>query len=341
VPSHASLEAAKQEFGLVGNAPSLNELVAKILKLSGDSSPILITGESGTGKELVARAVHSVSRRKDETFLTVDAATLVGSLMESELFGHVKGAFTDARQDKLGLVRSAAGGTLFLDEVGELPAEIQAKLLRLLQEGEVRPIGAAKAVKVDVRILAATNRDLKSDVRNGRFRKDLYYRLNVIPIRLDPLRERKEDIPALVNHFAAKYSLDEIRLSRETRDLMTEYDWPGNVRELENAVRRIVALKSNPIVNVEDLPSPLRNLAETRVDSTAAAPEVVPLAEVERRHILKTVRYTKNDMNAAAHLLGIGRTTLYRKMKAYRRRDEIQDAERMQRAQGWAAEGGR
>ena len=331
-----TLERAKRDFGLVGSAPELNELVRNVLKLREDTSPVLITGESGTGKELIARAVHNVSVRSNERFLVVDSATLVGSLMESELFGHVKGAFTDAREERLGLVRSAAGGTLFFDEVGELPLDIQAKLLRLLQEGEIRPVGAAYAVDVDVRIVAATNRDLKADVRNGRFRKDLFYRLNVIPFRLTPLRERRGDIPALIDHFASEYALSDVRLSDEVAELMSDYDWPGNVRELENAVRRIVVLKSNPVVHVEDLPSPLRNLAQSRSEAAKGYSEIEPLAEVERRHILKTVRYTQGDMNAAAHLLGIGRTTLYRKMKAYRRREALQDAEREEQARRFA-----
>jgi len=332
VQSQDILDRAKQDFGLVGDAPELNELVADILKLREDNSPVLITGESGTGKELLARAVHSVSARRDQPLLVVDSATLVGSLMESELFGHVKGAFTDAHEDKLGLVRTAAGGTLFLDEIGELPADIQAKLLRLLQEGEVRPIGAAHAVKIDVRIVAATNRDLKADARTGRFRKDLYYRLNVIPFRLTPLRERRSDIPVLIDHFVKKYSLSDVRLSHDVAELMCEYDWPGNVRELENAVRRIVVLKSNPVVRVDDLPSPLRNLAEGRAESADGYSDIAPLAEVERRHILKTVRYTQGDMNAAAHILGIGRTTLYRKMKAYKRLESLEDAAREEQA---------
>ncbi len=293
----------------------MQALREKIHKLSEDESPILITGESGVGKELVARALHGAGSLRDKVFLPVDAASLVGSLMESELFGYQKGAFTGATEPKQGLVRAADGGTLFLDEIGELPVDVQAKLLRLLQEGEMRPIGGVKPVKVKVRILAATNRDLEAEVKAHRFRKDLYYRLNVIALRIPPLRERIEDIRALVNLFIRRYAVHDVIISDGVMEVLEAYDWPGNVRELENTVRRLVALKSNPLVRFEDLPSPLLNAAEAR---RPWPEEMLPLAEVERRHILRVMEFTKGDVTTAAQVLGVGRTTLYRRLKEYR-----------------------
>ena len=311
-------------YGLVGEAEALRGVRETISKLDSDLSPVLITGESGVGKELVARAVHAVSPLANQVYIPVDSAALVGTLMESELFGHVKGAFTGASENKQGLVRAADGGTLFFDEVGELSPEIQAKLLRLLQEGEVRPVGAAHPIRVNVRIISATNRDLRAAVRNGSFRKDLYYRLNVISIRIPPLRERRGDIPALIQHFCGKYSATPVGFSDEVLSVMKRYHWPGNVWELENAVRHMVALKANPVAGLEDLPSGLRNFAQSQ--RTFPDDEILPLAEIERQHILKAVRYAKGDMNMASSLLGIGRTTLYRKVKAYRQQEAQEEA---------------
>jgi two-component system response regulator HydG len=278
---------------------------------------VLVTGESGCGKELIARAVHDVSAFSDKIFLPVDAASVVGSLMESELFGHKKGAFTGAVEENLGLVRAAQGGTLFLDEIGELTLDVQAKLLRLLQEGEVRPVGATSATKVNVRIIAATNRDLGEEVEKQRFRRDLYYRLNVISLRAPTLRDRPEDIPLLTAHFLKKYAGHQAKLSSEGLDLFCRYDWPGNVRELENAVRRSVALRASDTIGVSDLPSALRNFAIFHGEKANFGEEIAPLAEVERRHILRAIDYTKGDVSAAAMMLGIGRNTVYRKLKSY------------------------
>jgi two-component system response regulator HydG len=304
-------------FGLVGDSAPIRKLRETVRKLGHDDSTVLISGESGCGKELIARAVHDVSRRSDKVFLPVDAASVVGSLMESELFGHKRGAFTGANEDKLGLVRAASGGTLFLDEIGELTLDVQAKLLRLLQEGEVRPVGATSAIKVDVRIIAATNRDLGEEVDNGRFRRDLYYRLNVISLRAPALRDRPADIPLLTAHFLKKYAGGKARFTSEALELFARYDWPGNVRELENAVRRSVALRASDVLSVSDLPSALRNFALFDGQSTNFSEQIAPLAEVERCHILRTVQHTKGDLSAAAMMLGIGRTTLYRKLKGY------------------------
>ena len=309
---------AAENFGIVGDSPPIQRLLRTIHKLRDDTSPVLITGESGVGKELVARAIHRVSPLAQKRFLPVDAASLVGSLMESELFGHLKGAFTGATESRLGLVRAADGGTLFLDEIGELTSEIQAKLLRVLQEGEMRPIGSTKPIKVNVRVVAATNRDLVADIKSRTFRKDLYYRLNVISIHVPSLRDRRGDIVTLARHFIQKHAVRRVILSDEVLAALKDYDWPGNVRELENVVRRMVALKSNPIVLVEDLPASLRDFSgATSIGD--GFDEIVPLAEMERVHILKAIEFTKGDMSTAAEMLGIGRTTLYRKMKSYRR----------------------
>ena len=310
--------SAPERYGLIGESQAIQRVLRTIRKLRSDVSPVLITGESGVGKELVAKAIQRCSPLAGRVFLPVDSASLVGSLLESELFGHVKGAFTGAEQARQGLVRAADGGTLFLDEVGELTPEVQAKLLRLLQEGEIRPLGSTKPIPVTVRILAATNRDLEAEVRALRFRKDLFYRLNVIPIQVPPLRERREDIPLLARHFVERHALHRVAVSDSVMQAFQAYSWPGNVRELENAVRRVVALKSNPVVQLEDLPASLRNFAAALRGEAGRPEDVLPLAEVERRHILHAVESTKGDLQTAALILGIGRTTLYRKLKQYR-----------------------
>ena len=253
-----SVEGDASEFGLVGDSPKIESVLRIIRKLSNDRSPVLITGESGTGKELVARAVHQVSPIARKKLIPVDSATIVGSLMESELFGHVKGAFTGATDSTLGLVRAADGGTLFLDEIGELNPETQAKLLRLLQEGEVRPIGGTDTLRVNVRVIAATNRNLETAVAERQFREDLYYRLKVITIRTPPLRERREDILPLTCHFLRKYAVHAVSLAGDVEQRFVNYAWPGNVRELENTIRQMVVMKSNPLVEMRDLPTHLQ-----------------------------------------------------------------------------------
>jgi two-component system response regulator HydG len=317
VQPQPAFEGASAEFGLVGDSPQIQSVLRIIKKLHHDTSPVLITGESGVGKELVARAVHQVSPLARNVFLPVDSATLVGSLMESELFGHVRGAFTGALDHKQGLVRAADGGTLFLDEIGELTPEIQAKLLRLLQEQEIRPVGATQPVKVNVRFVAATNRNLEEAVRAGRFRSDLYYRLKVISIHVPPLRERKSDILPLAKHFVSKHALHTASLSNVVIARLLDYNWPGNVRELENTIRRMVALKSKPVLREKDLPTTLQSHGPQSEEDDGMA-VILPLAEVERRHILRAVEHAGGDLNWAASLLGIGKTTLYRKLKEYR-----------------------
>jgi two-component system response regulator HydG len=279
--------------------------------------PVLILGASGTGKELVARSIHYSGPRKNKLFAPVDCSSLVPTLIESELFGYVKGAFTGAQHTKQGLFEAAGEGTLFLDEIGDLPIDLQAKLLRALQEREIKPIGSNERIGIRARVIAATNRDLESGIRTGGFRQDLYFRLNVVQIKLPPLRERKADIPLLVNTFLEKFS-DAARpihtVSEDAMRRITSYDWPGNIRELENAIERAVALGSGPILHVGDLPS---NLQYTASEKHPDGDELVPLEILERRAIFRALQETSGDKLAAARLLGIGKTTLYRKLKQY------------------------
>jgi two-component system response regulator HydG len=274
-------------------------------------------GESGTGKELVARSIHFLGTRRQKNFVPVDCSSLAPTLIESELFGYVKGAFTGAVQNKRGLLEAAEDGTLFLDEIGDLPVDMQAKILRALQEREVKPVGSTERVRLRARIIAATNRDLESSIRTGTFRQDLYFRLNVVQIKLPPLRDRKSDIPLLVCSFLEKFA-DQDRSPRTiTEDAMRQllaYDWPGNVRELENAMERAIALGTGPIVQISDLPSSLQNASRAQA---AEEGEMVPLDLMERRAIFRALQETGGDKLAAARLLGIGKTTLYRKLKQY------------------------
>ena len=326
---------------LVGQSPRTRHVLGLIQKLGKCRWPALLLGETGTGKEVVARAIHNIN--PVGPFVTIDCSSMVGPLMESELFGHVKGAFTGAATAKIGLIESANGGTALFDEIGELPLDLQAKLLRVLQEKEFRPVGSITTRRSDFRIIAATNRDLAKEVEKGTFRRDLFFRLNVINIRLSPLRERREDIPALINHFLARVG-GNYTITAETMEVMLNYDWPGNVRELENCIQHMVAINSGPLLHVADLPSNLQNFLSQRKSQylMAAAgappyqnmepgspdasplpipvapmniPGVIPLVELERRAIINALEYTKGDRAVAAHLLGIGRTTLYRKLK--------------------------
>jgi len=303
--------------GLIGVSAKMQRVYKMLEKVSQHNYPVLILGESGTGKELVARSIHFLGVRQNKPFVPVDCSGLVPTLIESELFGYVKGAFTGAQHSRTGLLETANGGTVFLDEIGDLPVDLQAKLLRALQEREIRPVGATDRLRIDVRIIAATNRDLESAIRAGAFRQDLYFRLNVVQVKLPPLRERKSDIPLLVSFFLEKFSDPQrpIRTISEDamRRLMT-YDWPGNVRELENAVERAVALGSGPILHIADLPS---NLQQGSSDTLLESNELTTLEEMERRFILRALRETNGDKLAAARLLGIGKTTLYRKLKQY------------------------
>ena len=317
---------------MIGRSPQMEKLYRILAKVAQSTHPVLILGESGTGKELVARTIHSFGPNAEKPFLPVDCGSLVPTLVESELFGYVKGAFTGANHSKDGLLVSAGNGTVFLDEIGELTLDLQAKLLRALQEKEVRPVGSTQRVPIKARILTATNRDLAAMVERGAFRKDLYYRLNVVNLRLPSLRDRKEDIPLLAAHFLNKVHRahpGRFTIHDEALRAMMQYDWPGNVRELENAVERGVTMTSGGEIQLGNLPSPLRNLALARLHEakstsrmeTRGATKVVPLAIQEREAIFEALRLTDGDKLRAAELLGIGKTTLYRKLKEYEAAD--------------------
>jgi len=303
--------------GLIGMSPRMERVYRLIEKVSLRDHPVLVLGESGTGKELAARSIHYLGPRKDKPFVPVECSALVSTLIESELFGYTRGAFTGALQAKQGLMEAANGGTLFLDEIGEMSLEMQAKLLRALQEGEVKPVGSTERRPINIRIVAATNRDLELGIKNNTFRQDLYFRLNVVQVKLPPLRERKSDIPLLTTSFLEKFSRHDETMRELTEEAMRRlmaYDWPGNVRELENTIERAVALGSGPFLTVNDLPTTLQYPTTERAPGKE---ELLPLDEMERRAILCTLRQTGGDKQAAARMLGIGKTTLYRKLKQY------------------------
>ncbi len=322
---------------IIGRSGEMEKLYRILSKVAQSTHPVLVLGESGTGKELVARTIHAYGPNGQKPFLPVDCGSLVPTLIESELFGYVKGAFTGANRSKDGLLVSAEGGTVFLDEIGELSLDLQAKLLRALQEKEVRPVGATHRVPIKARIVAATNRDLAQMVERGTFRKDLFYRINVVNLRLPPLRDRCEDIPLLAAHFLDRMSRErgaKFTLSDEALRAMMLYDWPGNVRELEHAVERACALSSGPVLELGDLPTQLQQqgLIALRAEGApgAASKEagdagVTTLAELERQAILNAIRALNGDKLQAARLLGIGKTTLYRKLKEYRIADPLRD----------------
>lgn len=317
-------------FGLVGDTPCMRQIAERAEKAGRTRWPVLLQGETGTGKEIVARAVHAVGN--EGPFITIDCSSMVGPLMESELFGHVRGSFTGAAATKIGLIESANGGTAFLDEVGELPLDLQAKLLRVLQEKEFRPVGSLVQKRSDFRVIAATNRNLGREMEKGAFRRDLFYRLNVVSLRLPSLRERKDDIPLLIAHFLVRCGSGH-RVTQEALDALISYDWPGNVRELEHCMQHMVALNSGPLLHVGGLPSAVQNhLRAQRLQCmtmavgltaggtmTAQEPRPpIPMAEVERQAIEGALIYTNGDRAIAAQMLGIGRTTLYRKIREYR-----------------------
>jgi DNA-binding NtrC family response regulator len=313
---------SRQGFGsIVGTSPEMEKLYRIVAKAAHSTHPVLILGESGTGKELVARSIHFSGPFRDKPFIPVDCGSLVPTLIESELFGYVKGAFTGAQHAKDGLLAIAEGGTVFLDEVGELPVDLQAKLLRAIQEKEIRPVGSTKQIPINVRILAATNRDLEEGVAQGTFRRDLYFRLNVLSLRIPSLRERRQDIPLLAAHFLERLSRNseqERTLSDDALKAMLAYDWPGNVRELENCLERACAFTTGPMIHLGDLPREISQLER----STAAGigngtSKIVSMSELERQTILNAIAQLNGDKLQAARLLGIGKTTLYRKLKEY------------------------
>jgi two-component system, NtrC family, response regulator AtoC len=305
----------KYQFkNVIGRTPQMFEVYKTIAKVADTKSTVLIYGERGTGKELVARSIHYNSLRNDRPFILVDCGSLVETLMESELFGHVRGAFTGALSTKRGLFEEADGGTLFLDEVSNLSLSMQTRLLRFLQEHEIKRVGGMESIKVDVRVIAATNQLLEPLVKNGRFREDLFDRLNVVSITLPPLRERKEDIPLLAAHFLQRFSEENHKnishISPEVLEILTHYSWPGNVRELEHTIERAVILTIHPIILPEDLP---RKIFEEVKGTTFLLPEKpLSLKEVEKRYVLKVLEETKGNKRKASEILGIDRTTLYR-----------------------------
>jgi len=304
--------------GIVGSSTKIQDVLRMISRLKDTRTPVLITGESGTGKELVARAIHFRGPFAKQPFVAVDCGSLVPTLIESELFGYEKGAFTGALKSKPGLFQAADGGTIFLDEIGELPLELQAKLLRALQEKEVRPVGSNQRLKVDVRVIAASNRDLESEYRKGTFRKDLYFRLNVVTVHLPALRERRSDIPILVHWFLDRYAPGRsIQIMSPAMKCLLYYSWPGNVRELENSIERAIALGDGRAIDVNDLPPAIASASQDTA-SPAPLPTVsTDLEDIERATIERVFEQVKGDKSLAGKMLGISRATLYRKLKRY------------------------
>jgi two-component system response regulator AtoC len=307
--------------GIVGSSAKIQDVLRVVSRLKDTRTPVLIAGESGTGKELVARAIHFRGSFANRPFVAVDCGSLVPTLIESELFGYEKGAFTGALRSKTGLFQSANGGTIFLDEIGELPLEMQAKLLRVLQEKEVRPVGSNQRTKVDVRVIAATNRDLEAEYRNGTFRKDLYFRLNVVTVHLPSLRERRSDIPMLVHWFLDRYAEGSaMQVTNSAMKCLLQYDWPGNVRELENCVERAVALGDSRTIDIGDLPPTIASASPAQETGGGPAQGVLSsndLEDIERATIERVFAQVKGDKVMAGKMLGISRATLYRKLKRY------------------------
>jgi DNA-binding NtrC family response regulator len=313
-------------FGeIIGQTESMQKIYATIEAVSQNKSNILISGENGTGKELVARAIHAKSALAKEPFVAINCGALAETLLESQLFGHRKGAFTGAIEDHEGVFQAAHGGTLFLDEIAEIPPSLQVKFLRAIQEKEVTPLGTTRPTKVDARLIAATNVDLDERMRTGRFRADLYYRLNVVSIVMPSLRQRREDIPLLVEHFVAEFSqsygVEPKRVSPAAMERLTRYDWPGNVRELQNAIERAFALSNAPEIRLEDLPpavlekSPGTSAADASPEDPRAEP--LPLEDLEKVNIANALRRSGGNKNEAARILGIDRQRLYRKIEKY------------------------
>ncbi|HVG58509.1 MAG TPA: sigma-54 dependent transcriptional regulator [Hyalangium sp.] len=329
----------KARSAIIGESPQIQEVYKIIDKVADTPSTVLITGESGTGKELIATALHGASSRRDQPFIKINCAAIPHNLIESELFGYERGAFTGAVTSKPGRFELADGGTLFLDEIGEIPVEMQVKLLRALQEGEFERVGGIKTTRVDVRLVAATNRDLQAEIEAGRFRKDLYYRLAVVPIVLPALRERRSDIPMLARHFVDKYNR---RLNKKIEDiaddamaLLQGYSWPGNIRELENLIERVLLFADGPLITAKDLPDPIRQGVAAQPSLAASSPSVeaptgetglkdiirMKAAELEKDLITKALEETSGNVTRAAKLLQISRKSLQTKMKEFGLRD--------------------
>jgi two-component system response regulator HydG len=305
---------------IVGDSVAIRKVVELVHKVADSDATVLIVGESGTGKELIARALHDASARAALPFAAINCAAVPAALLESELFGHVKGAFTDARRSRPGLFAQAGGGTVFLDEIGEMPLEMQVKLLRVLQERRVRPVGGDEEVAFEARVVAATNRDLESDVADKRFREDLYYRINVVQIALPPLRARPGDLLLLAHHIirkiAARTGKAVVGLSAEAARVLVDYDWPGNVRELENSLERAIALTSTNELLIEDLPPKIREHRRAILATATNTPdELISLAEVEQRYVRQVLAAVGGNKTMAARILGIDRRSLYRRLE--------------------------
>ena len=316
------VETDQELDGIIGHSAKIRDILQMISRLKDTWTPVLICGESGTGKELVARAIHYRGVFAKRPFVAVDCGALVPTLMESDMFGYTKGAFTGAAKSKIGLFQAANGGTIFLDEIGELPLEMQAKLLRVLQEREVRPVGSNESTRIQVRVVAATNRNLEAAIRDGQFRKDLFFRLNVVSITLPPLRERRSDIPMLAQYFLDRLAENEnVKFTSAAMKLLMRYEWPGNVRELENCISRAVTLGDRKVIDESDL-SPALLTGETRTSAPAPPSDseessTVALDEIERLTIQRVFDQVGGDKAKAGELLGISRATLYRKLKRY------------------------
>jgi DNA-binding NtrC family response regulator len=310
---------------MVGRSPAVIEVMKTVARVAPAQTTVLVTGETGTGKELVARILHGYSSRGEHHFVAVNCSALAEGLLESELFGHVRGAFTGAASSRPGLFREADHGTLFLDEVGDISPALQARLLRAVQEHEVVPVGSETPIKVDVRLVAATHRDLSAMVREGKFREDLYYRLNVVSIGLPPLRERRQDIPLLIDFFlrklAERHGRGRIALDPSAQARLLAYDWPGNVRELENVLERALVLAAQDVIGPEHLPGEVGSRPPRRADGTegsrVAEPELIPLSDVERRHVLHVLEACGGNRERTSRILGISQRTLTRMLKRW------------------------
>ena len=312
---------AYKKFGeLIGQSPAMRQMYLLIAAVSANKSTVLVTGESGTGKELVARTIHRQGPWADHPFVAINCGAMSETLLDSQLFGHRRGAFTGAIADHNGVFQTANGGTLFLDEIAEIPLALQVKFLRVIQEKEFTPLGASRPIKVDVRIIAATNRELEDEVRKGTFREDLFYRLNVVPLHLPPLRERREDIPLLIEHFIAtfstEYKVEPKKVGPEALEQLVRYPWPGNIRELQNVIERMFALSRSNEITLADLPGPIAGFEEKPLNFQELA-ELPTLEDMEKSLITAALRKSHGNKNEAARLLAIDRQRLYRKIEKY------------------------
>jgi DNA-binding NtrC family response regulator len=312
------LKKGHDEKTIIGTSDEMQKVFKMVDRVADSEATILIQGESGTGKELIAREIHYRSRRATGPFVSINCGAIPRDLLESNLFGHVKGSFTGAVRDSAGLFQVAEGGTFFLDEIADMPHATQVKLLRALQEREIIPVGGTQTVKIDCRLVAATNADLEREVAEGRFRADLFYRLNVIPIKLPPLRQRRDDIPLLVDHFLRRHTQNgpEKAISKDSLEVLMKYDWPGNVRELENVMERVLILDDSGVIEPGDLPDNIRYGHQQRGSLVIDSPTMT-LEELEREYILKVLQHTSGQKKRASEILGINASTLYRKLIAY------------------------